>query len=245
MQGGSGCYTGQSWLGRLGSWMGEGVGWFFDHLNSVHLNAQFTKEMGRDNHLPFLDIAYRWPIISLGHVNHPSNRPQVSMMIRSTLREKRYSQKQICWALCLPVRTTVPSENLSSVTFLLSKLPSSRLEECWPGTKALDCFPGLPAAFILWRTTSSWRPQVHTASHVDVVRPTLGGHASPLGPGWLNTRHIWPGQLDKLAVAKHRCNCDQQHPNPLSNPVTWPDHLEGDMRPSSIPTTWMQRMAWQ
>jgi hypothetical protein len=39
--------------------MGEGVGGFLDHLNSVHQNAQFTKEIDKDDHPPFLDIDYR------------------------------------------------------------------------------------------------------------------------------------------------------------------------------------------
>ena len=38
--------------------MGEGVGGFLDHFNSVHQNAQFTKEMDRDDNPPFLDIDY-------------------------------------------------------------------------------------------------------------------------------------------------------------------------------------------
>jgi Sec-independent protein translocase protein TatA len=49
---------GREWLEKMGSQMGEGVGGFLDHLNSVHQNVQFTKEMNRDNHLPFLDIDY-------------------------------------------------------------------------------------------------------------------------------------------------------------------------------------------
>jgi hypothetical protein len=41
---------------------------FLDHLNSVHQSIQFTMEMERDSHLPFLDIEiYRRPDGSLGH----------------------------------------------------------------------------------------------------------------------------------------------------------------------------------
>jgi hypothetical protein len=41
---------------------------FLDHLNGIHQNIQFTMEMERDGHLPFLDIdIYRRPDGSLGH----------------------------------------------------------------------------------------------------------------------------------------------------------------------------------
>jgi hypothetical protein len=90
-------------------------------------------------HPPFLDINYSWPIISLGHEIHwklthsklckpPCKQTgHKSPWWSGPLSGKTYSQKQICWALNLPVRTTRPSEKLSSVTFLLSKWPSSRL----------------------------------------------------------------------------------------------------------------------
>jgi hypothetical protein len=72
---------------------------FLDHLNSIHENIQFTMEMERDGHLPFLDIViYHKPDGSLGHKvyhkpthtnlylnskshHHPSNKQAVLSML--------------------------------------------------------------------------------------------------------------------------------------------------------------------
>jgi hypothetical protein len=72
---------------------------FLDHLNSVHENIQFTMEMERNGHLPFLDIdMYRKPDGSLGHKvyckpthsnlylnsnshHHPSNKQAILSML--------------------------------------------------------------------------------------------------------------------------------------------------------------------
>jgi hypothetical protein len=41
---------------------------FLDHLNGLHGNIQFTVEMEKDGHLPFLGIdLYRIPDSSVGH----------------------------------------------------------------------------------------------------------------------------------------------------------------------------------
>jgi hypothetical protein len=41
---------------------------FLDHLNGFHRNIQFTMEIEKDSHLPFLDIdIFRRPDGSLGH----------------------------------------------------------------------------------------------------------------------------------------------------------------------------------
>jgi hypothetical protein len=46
------CYVDDTFSPHGPDWLRE----FLDHLNSVHQNTEFTMQMERDDHLPFLDI---------------------------------------------------------------------------------------------------------------------------------------------------------------------------------------------
>lgn len=135
-----------------------------------------------------------WP--TANYVNNPSNKQvsslhddKVHFQGKKDIARSRYVESSIyLWGLLYLVKNHPQSTSCCPNDHRDWKTAVQTQHQ-----KAMDCFPGLPAAFVLWSTTSSWRPQVYTASYVDVVRSTLD--ASPLRPEARVTgyqRHIWP-----------------------------------------------------
>jgi hypothetical protein len=90
----------------------ENVERFFDHLNGLHRNIQFTMETEKDGHLPFLNIdIYRRTVGCLGHKVY--RKPtHTNLYLNSGSHHHPSSKQAILAAVLLRTRALCDKESL-------------------------------------------------------------------------------------------------------------------------------------